>query len=66
MHPAAEAADARAEIGVVEVAARGHALRLLIGDARQHPTVGQRRPVVLGAEGIEVEGGGGGGEEGES
>ena len=61
MHAAAQAGDAGAETGVVEARARGHAVGLLIGQGGERRTHAQRRPAVLGAEGIEVEGEGGGG-----
>ena len=64
MHAAAQAGDAGAETGVVEARARGHAVGLLIGQGGKRRTHAQRRPAVLGSEGIEVEREGGGGEEG--
>lgn len=63
MHAAAQAGDAGAETGVVEARARGHAVGLLIGQGGERRTHAQRRPAVLGAEGIEVEREGGGGED---
>jgi hypothetical protein len=52
---------ARREAVVVEMVAPRHVVRVAIGRAGQCRGVGQRRELMLGAEGIEVEGKGGGG-----
>jgi hypothetical protein len=56
--------DALAESGVIELLAAGHVVGMPIGGAGQCGAHRQSRPAVLGAEGIEVEVEGGGGEAG--